>query len=412
MSTRYGLFFECMRIFFRIWLKIKFNTRFLHEDVVKSLKPPYLIIPNHQNTFDPFIIAERIKPKIFWVASDANFRSSFVSFWLGLVGAIPKVKGMSDIETVRKMTDAVKSGGVVGVFAEGERTWDGRTLPLIPSTAKLVRMLKVPVLCPVMSGGYVSLPRWSPFGRKGVIEIDFSRVLYPEDYAGMTSDQILKTLSSLIDHDDYAWQKQNRIPFVSNKNAEYLESLLFVCRNCGAVNMMESKGNVLGCTGCGKKWTHDSYGMLNPDEGEGLTPGEWYRQQLAEFAESVEIAAAEGSDKDFFTDRGVRVTKGYKTEKGEILGTGEVSLSVAGITMSLEKNYKGKDSLNTETTLFIPIDEVYSQSVIYMNQVEFYYKNSLYSLSFEDRPGCGIKWLHGINYIQGSINGGNDENKM
>ena len=48
------------------------------------------------------------------------------------------------------------SGGVIGVFPEGKRNWDGRTDQLLFATAKLVEHLKVPVVTALLQGAHLS----------------------------------------------------------------------------------------------------------------------------------------------------------------------------------------------------------------------------------------------------------------
>ena len=405
---RYSLLLELIRFFLGTWLKLKFRMRMEGLEVLRSLKPPYVIVPNHSNTFDPFFIAIHIKEPVYWVTSDANFRSPWVRFWLGLVSAIPKTKNISDLESVRAITGHIKQGGIVGIFAEGDRTWDGRTLPLIPATAKLIRMMKVPVICPVLKGAFVSLPRWSKRIRRGRLTVDFSKILYPEDYAGKSADDVYGMLSRMIAHDDYAWQSEAQIPFESKFGAETLESVLFVCRSCGAVSSLRSQGVRLHCSACRTEWRHTSMSRLlriGDTGGDGIdegTPGDWYAWQKTVFKNLITEAMEKNDDIRLFSDSGVRVFKGFKFEDGEVLGTGEVSLSTHGITMSLKR--KGRSGgLDTTVTLFVPVGEISGQNVVFMNQFEFYYKEVLYSFTYEGEQRSGIKWLQAINCLQHRI---------
>jgi len=154
--------------------------------VFRRIRPPYLVIPNHVMTWDPVIASCFVREPIHFVASDANFRSSFFSFWLRRVGAIAKSKLMDDFGTLRTIMRFLRDGKVVGLYAEGQRTWDGRTQPIIPSTAKLVKAARVPVIVPVMKGAYLSLPRWAFRSRRGSIIIDYRLALTREEWSAWT----------------------------------------------------------------------------------------------------------------------------------------------------------------------------------------------------------------------------------
>ena len=110
-----------------------------------------------------------IKHQIFYIASDAVFRSLFFKFLVQLLGAIPKTKAQSDIDALKNIIRIKEDGNIIGIFPEGRRTWDGVTLPLVYSTSKLIRMLKVPVVTVVFKGGFFSQPRWGFHIQKGKI---------------------------------------------------------------------------------------------------------------------------------------------------------------------------------------------------------------------------------------------------
>ena len=103
-----------------------------NQDVVRGLKPPYLVIPNHVMTFDPLFVNYFIPDPIYYVASDANFRSPFTSFWLRHVGAVATSKLADDLASLRLMLRLLKQGKLIGIFAEGQRCWDGVSMPIIP----------------------------------------------------------------------------------------------------------------------------------------------------------------------------------------------------------------------------------------------------------------------------------------
>ncbi|MBN2510057.1 MAG: 1-acyl-sn-glycerol-3-phosphate acyltransferase [Spirochaetales bacterium] len=399
-SSRYSLFLELIRFSLGLWLKSKFRVRLEGLEVLRGLKPPYCVVPNHSNTFDPFFVAIFIREPVYWVTSDANFRSPFVRFWLGLVNAIPKTKKISDLESVRMINSYVKNGGIAGIFAEGDRTWDGKTLPLIPATAKLIRMLKVPVLCPVLKGAFVSLPRWSKRIRRGRLTVDFSRVLYPKEYEGKSSDQVYALLSGMLAHDDFKWQAASGIPFASRYSAESLESVLFMCRQCGSISTLESNRRHLHCRSCSSIWEYTPMSRLvRTDNGtDDGTPADWFAWQHARLEKQIDAAPCD-RETVLFTDEGIRVFKGYKFENGEVLGVGKASLSTDGITFFLSRP-GGKGAAETTVTLFIPLQEVSGHNVVFMNQFEFYYHDDMYSCTYPSYPGCGIKWVKAIDILQ------------
>ncbi|MFW5812371.1 MAG: lysophospholipid acyltransferase family protein, partial [Alkalispirochaetaceae bacterium] len=149
-----------LRFILGSYLKAQFNLQSRHQEVLSRIRPPYLVLCNHTSVWDPFFLNSKLDAPIHYVVSDSQFRSRFVAFGLGLVGSIPKTKVLADLETVKSIVKIKHDRGIIGVFPEGQTSWDGHTLPLIPSTAKLIKSLKVPVVIARIEGAYFARPRW------------------------------------------------------------------------------------------------------------------------------------------------------------------------------------------------------------------------------------------------------------
>ena len=175
-------FNRILRTTYGLWLHAFFRVEGKNVNLAKALKPPFVIVSNHVSVLDPFILGSFLREPVYWITSDGNMRSRLMRALLTLVGSIPKSKSIPDIETVNWTVEVIRRrGGVVGIFPEGQQSWDGTTLPLVPSTAKLLKLLKVPVLAAVIKGGYSSLPRWTGARRRGRMEVEFKLLFGPEE---------------------------------------------------------------------------------------------------------------------------------------------------------------------------------------------------------------------------------------
>ena len=233
------------------FLRLQFNVRTRNRGLLRRLKPPYLVLPNHVGYWDPFILGSIIPHPVCFLAADANFRSRILAPLLALAGTIPKSKGISDLGAIRGMLRIRDRGDIICLFAEGERTWDGGPLPLFPATAKLVRLLGIPVLTPVFHGGHLSHPRWARFPRRGRLLVDFRLALNADETRSLPLADIAQRLEKAIAHDDWEEQKRLRLPYRGRRRAEYAEHVLHVCPNCGGVATMRSRGNRVSCRRCG-----------------------------------------------------------------------------------------------------------------------------------------------------------------
>lgn len=159
-----------------------------------NLKPPYIILANHVNNWDPLFINCYVNETMCFVAGDSLFRNPILKRILDFTGAIPKAKFRSDTSTIRNMINAKKHNRIIGLFPEGNRNWDGTTEPIIFATAKLVKLLDIPVVIATIHGGYLSHPRWAEHRRKGQISITFNKLWEKGELKNETYESIHQKL--------------------------------------------------------------------------------------------------------------------------------------------------------------------------------------------------------------------------
>jgi 1-acyl-sn-glycerol-3-phosphate acyltransferase len=365
-------------------IKRMYNITTAGEKEAFALKPPYLLLSNHVNTLDPVILSIMHKRHIHWVAADTLFRNKYLRYALRrLVGSISKSKSRSDFYTIKQITKTVRSGGVVGMFPEGQRTWDGTTLPLSYATAKLVRMLKVPVVLCTLDGGYMSLPRWSDTRRRGKMIINYQKPLYPQDFAGMSTDGIYDLLTRRLKHDAYAYQREHMVVFKSSKRAEYLEHVLFICPSCGRLHTISSSGNSVTCSACGYLRELDRYHFFIPVS-EGLqfaTPADWNAWQSRELERRM--ASGEWDEGEpFFAGEPAHLFSGYRDERMKSMGEVRVNMSIEGIIITDD----------SEQRLY-SFDHIDSLAIAMQRNLEFYHNKSMYRLKFPPPRASAFKYL-------------------
>lgn len=368
--------------------------------IFREVQPPYLIIPNHVMTWDPLLVSFYVRDPIHFVASDANFRSPFASWWLRRFGAIAKSKLRDDFGTLRTIMDLLRTGKVVGIFAEGERTWDGSTLPIIPSTAKLVKAARVPVIVPVLKGAYLSLPRWAFKSRRGCIQIEYRLALTREEILSMNAEEIKARIEQVMHHDEDTYQKERQVTYTSKHAAEPMQLLLFHCPQCASLNKMKSAGRRLFCTACGYSVHFSNRGRFLPDPvGEGgpvihSTISEWAKEQerfldqyLAQRAAATGTPEAASEEEqlgeEIFRDEPVSLSTGYRMVRPSRYADGQLSLHPHGLRFS---------SSTGEVRSF-PWREIRGLNVVYQDQIEFYYHRSLIVFTFPRHDTSGYKYL-------------------
>ena len=130
---------------------------------------PTLIISNHVTNYDPILVALSFPGRrIHFVASEHLFRMGLISKVLTyLFEFIPRRKGVSGSDTAMSVLRQLRDGKSVGLFAEGETTWDGKTASVVSATGRLAQMSKCRLVTYRLEGGYLTAPRWGKGIRRG-----------------------------------------------------------------------------------------------------------------------------------------------------------------------------------------------------------------------------------------------------
>ena len=213
-------------------------------------KGPFLMVANHSHLLDPFFIGALIKRPVFQMASNEFFRKPLVRRFMWAMGAFPRKKGFVDFKSIKHAIKIVKMGYPLIIYPEGGRNWDGETLPILKSTAKLVKLLNVPLITVVSKGNYLAYPRWANRRRKSQITIYYSK---PVQFSKDTPDEVI------IDHIQrgiYNNDNYTEIKKIRGKNpAEGLPRLLWRCPECRKIDALkEIDGKYVVCQYCGAKW--------------------------------------------------------------------------------------------------------------------------------------------------------------
>jgi DNA-directed RNA polymerase specialized sigma subunit len=79
------------------------------------------------------------------------------------------------------------------MFAEGTRTWDGVTCPILPSTAKMVKSAGCGLVTYKLIGGYFTSPRWGGASiRRGMLHGAPVKVYTPETLQTMSNEELVR----------------------------------------------------------------------------------------------------------------------------------------------------------------------------------------------------------------------------
>lgn len=122
---------------------------------------PAILLPNHTSFLDSVILGFYAPRTIWFMAKNSEYRHTFMKWFLRHASSFPVRRYTIDMLAVRNAVRVVRHGHILGIFPEGERTWDGELLPLRIGTVRLILALGAPVIPVGISGAYELMPRWT-----------------------------------------------------------------------------------------------------------------------------------------------------------------------------------------------------------------------------------------------------------
>ena len=152
---------------------------------MEGLKPPYLLLCNHNAFFDFMVASASTFPyrSNSVVAIDAYtmpIGKDFIdrAWLLRMVGCICKRKFTNDLVLVRHIKRVIENGDIAIVYPEARYSLCGTTAVLPESLGKMCKLLKVPVVTLVMHGHHINSPFWNT-GDRGVKPTEAETTIKP-----------------------------------------------------------------------------------------------------------------------------------------------------------------------------------------------------------------------------------------
>lgn len=370
----------------RFYVKIKYG--FTPDYFKGDKKRQYLVLSNHQTPLDQFFITMSFKKNFYCVASEDLFSAGIKSrFMEHAIAPIPIKKQTSDFIAVKKCLSVVKEGGSLILFPEGNRTYSGKTEHINPSVAKLIKLVKLPVIIYNISGGYGVNPRWSNFIRKGKMKAYVKRIIEYEEYSTLSDEELYTLIKKELFVNDCSVNEN----YYTKKNAENLERLIYVCPNCGLSRFTSSK-STLKCEKCGlqaeylpnktfkSKTANFPFKFVN----------DWYEYQKS-FINRLELLNE--NENLLYTDNAnVFKVEIYKNKK-LIYKNSEIKLFRNKIEFGL-KNER----------IICLFEKIKAVTVLGRNKLNVYSDNEVYQFK-GDKSFNAIKYVHIFNRFQNIIKG-------
>ena len=369
---RHKVVFTLLRPFFRLFFKLKYNTVVFNY---KLNKEPYLILSNHLTVLDPFLVGLAFGRPIYYMASEDLSSSKYGKLITCLVNPIYKAKSKSDLGAVKECIRVVKEGGTICIFPEGNRSYDGRLCKIEESIAKMVKMLKVPVVLFNIKGGYGTDPRWAKKARRGKSYGRVKRILSAEEIKEMSVDELYQIIIKELT----VPQVPTTLSYKSKASAEGLDRILYICPKCGKLHQIYTEGDFIYCKACGLKVRYTEHLNFETDDKafKFKYVSDWYQYQK-DYVKTFNL------DKEFtYIDEGVTL---YTVEKGSVrkeVTSGQMLMNNKIISV-------GKISFN--------LSEVENMTVLGKHKINMYINGLTYQFIGDDNLNV-VKYLHMYTHL-------------
>jgi long-chain acyl-CoA synthetase len=189
---------------------IYFGARFLlgmevkGSSILKELKPPYLICPNHQSYIDPFLVCSVLPhdalKHILHVGASEYFTGFAMSQVARLINVVPIDPDAHLLHAMRAGAMALREGKILNVYPEGYRSFDGQLGIFKKGAAILATELNVPIVPVALDGTYRIWPRGSSRIRLAKVTIRFGQPIETCKVASsnINADERYKEVTALI----------------------------------------------------------------------------------------------------------------------------------------------------------------------------------------------------------------------
>lgn len=362
------------------WL---FNYR---HPIVNPTDEPYIVLANHNLELDPALVAMAFPQHMYFVASEHILRKGFGGWFLmHFLKPIIRMKGKVEVKTVAEILRTARAGHNVCIFAEGARSFNGRTCTILPSTGKMVKRSGSGLVTYRLEGGYFSQPRWSMSLRKGRIQGVLAGIYTAEELKAMTEDEVNALIIRDLAEDAYVTQAKDPVPYKGKKLALGMESTLFACPKCGAMGQLKSDDTSISCS-CGAHFTYTEYGDLVSADGQKHTITEWDLWQQEALRQRYESAKETAEETPLFSDE---VTLFDIDENHEIRNTEEGIL-----TAYLDRIECSGHTFFYEDMLGL---DIFSRNFMVLN----YGKEAAHYEIKGDLMFCALKYLYLYKLVKG-----------
>jgi len=371
------LTWKFLQLTYGVYIKKNFHISCIKN--FKEPKPPFILLANHFFFSDAFFIAKFLKNPVHYLGSD-EITNFFQQILDNLVGLLYIEKGKIDPKAVMKMFKIIKAGGSIGIFPEGDGSWDGETNHFSDKIIKLIKRFNVPIITVRITGGYLTKPRWSSNFRSGKIKLEFDKIDQSEIEL-LNEKELYQNIYGKIYNNELKNPEVNEIEYKSNNLAEGIHNLLWKCPVCEFTDSIMGVRNKIICTRCKTEWELSGNMKIHPHT-SGLKDlkdwSEWQKHVIKNIVSDAK-KGLEGLTQSF----GVEVHEFDVIKKG-FFRSRILYKKYADGNILLTKENLIFTPVGNEKKIVFPVKEIKFLVECVNKFIKFYYDNKPYLIKFKN----------------------------
>ena len=326
------------QIFIGPWLYLVCH---FHPKPCKVKSKTFLAVANHTQNLDPALLVLGLNRHIRFVANSTLGKGKAGHLFRYFFGFILREKGAKGDVVTKQIEENLRAGVSVGLFPEGNRSWDGASEFISKRTARMAKESGAALITYRFTGGYLLKPRWAATKRHGPMRGELMHEFSAEQLAAMTEDEVYRAMCEDLYVDAYREQALHGDVYRGKRLAEGMQYAAYLCPCCHRFGTIETSGNDISCS-CGLKATYNEYGRITGEKLPFDTMMEWNRFQkdwMAANAEGLRAKTAEPivSDCHFHV---TRIADGVPEELSD-----DATLSMFGDRLEISFPAEGRETL-------------------------------------------------------------------
>lgn len=345
---------------------------------------PFLLFANHCYSLDPAFEIMSFKKYIRYVVSDHVVKNKFIRAFLNFT-ASPIIKKRNESTDViyNQIKNSVKAGVNVAVHIEGGVTNTGETAFISKRNAVLAKECGARLITYRVYGGFLKNPRWAKKERKGPIFGEIVHEYSKEELEKMTVDELHENICKDLYVNNYDEQRKKPFEYITEKPAENVENMIYVCPKCKGICTLTSKIDTVSCN-CDFSAVVDKFGFWHSAYMPFDNLLDWdifQKEVIKEFIDKNDDFTA------IFCDENQSIYNGNTKEllcRNATVTLYKQKLTIAGIDFGIE----------------MPVTEIKRADAVSKSDLAIVSNDIYYTIKTE-HPRSATKYNFAIRYLQG-----------